>query len=98
MDSQLTQTDVAIVGGGLAGLSAAAYLARAGVAVTVFEKASNLGGRAATQSVDGYALNRGAHALYVGPAVEVLRDLGVTFTAHSPKGLLGLAPDGLHLF
>src|SRR5690348_10873067 len=49
MESQLIETDVVIVGGGLAGLSAAAYLARGGVAVTLFEKAAHLGGRAATQ-------------------------------------------------
>ena len=40
--------DVIVVGGGIAGLSAAAYLARAGVAVTLFEKSARLGGRAAT--------------------------------------------------
>ncbi|WP_201377298.1 FAD-dependent oxidoreductase [Ktedonobacter sp. SOSP1-85] len=38
-----TQPPVIIVGGGLSGLSAAAYLARAGHAVTLFEKSGNPG-------------------------------------------------------
>src|SRR6476646_4034092 len=74
MELQLTETDVVIVGGGLAGLSAAAYLARGGAAVTLFEKAAHLGGRAATQVYDGYYFNRGVHALYCGGATsEVLQ-------------------------
>jgi len=40
---------VAIVGGGIAGLIAAIDLARAGVKVSVFEAAVELGGRARTQ-------------------------------------------------
>ena len=39
-----TQSPVIIVGGGLSGLTAAVYLARAGHAVTLFEKASTPGG------------------------------------------------------
>ena len=52
MNSQFAHTDVVVVGGGMAGLSAACYLARAGVAVTLFEKAASLGGRAATQKYE----------------------------------------------
>jgi phytoene dehydrogenase-like protein len=38
--------DVAIVGGGISGLTAAALLSRAGKAVSVFERAGRVGGRA----------------------------------------------------
>ncbi|HZU82497.1 MAG TPA: FAD-dependent oxidoreductase, partial [Polyangiaceae bacterium] len=56
--------DVIIVGGGLAGLAAAAFCARAGLRVTVLERAKNLGGRARTDLVSGHAFNQGGHALY----------------------------------
>src|SRR5690349_14815743 len=84
--TQDTHADTVIVGGGLAGLTAACYLARGGRSVTLFERAAGLGGRAATQLVDGYAVNRGAHALYTGGAAsEILRELGVTYHAAIPQ-------------
>lgn len=77
--------DVCIVGGGLAGLTAACYLARAGVGVSVFEKAAGLGGRAATQHNSGFAFNRGVHALYPGAAASrVLGELGVSYGHGTP--------------
>ncbi|MFT3768536.1 MAG: FAD-dependent oxidoreductase [Minicystis sp.] len=69
---------IVVIGGGLAGLAAAAYAARAGQRVTVLEKAKATGGRAATHDRDGYRMNLGPHALYRGgPATSVLADLGV---------------------
>ncbi len=76
---------VAIVGGGLAGLATAAYLARQGHAVALFERSDTLGGRAGTTQHGGYLHNFGPHALYQGgTATEVLAELGVQYTGKSP--------------
>ncbi|WP_141588423.1 MULTISPECIES: NAD(P)/FAD-dependent oxidoreductase [unclassified Myxococcus] len=69
---------VAVIGGGLGGLSAAALLARGGCAVTLFERSKHLGGRGQTSDVEGFRFNLGAHALYQGGAgMRVLGELGV---------------------
>jgi phytoene dehydrogenase-like protein len=71
--------DVAVVGGGLAGLAAAATAAKAGSLVVLFEQAPTLGGRARTRQDHGFAFNIGPHALYQGGAsLRVLGSLGVT--------------------
>ena len=86
MEARSPQTDVVVVGGGMAGLTAACYLAREQMEVTVFEKASYLGGRAATQDFDGFRFNRGGHALYTGGAASrILEELSVSYEYGIPK-------------
>ncbi|MFI6086757.1 NAD(P)/FAD-dependent oxidoreductase [Streptomyces sp. NPDC051218] len=50
--------DVVIVGAGVAGLSAAHQLTRAGVTTVVLEAAPYVGGRMSTEKVDGFRLDR----------------------------------------
>ncbi|MFI2782345.1 NAD(P)/FAD-dependent oxidoreductase [Streptomyces sp. ALB3] len=50
--------DVVIIGAGIAGLSAAHELISAGVDVSVLEAAPHVGGRMATDDVDGFRLDR----------------------------------------
>jgi phytoene dehydrogenase-like protein len=71
----------------MAGLTAACFLARAGLQVTVFEKAPVLGGRAAaTRASDGFIFNRGIHALYTGGAASrTLEELGIAYGHGTPK-------------
>ena len=78
MQSNEYQDDVHVVGGGVAGLAAATFLARSGLTVRLFEQSQTLGGRAQTRKQDGFYLNIGPHALYRGGrGIEVLRELGI---------------------
>jgi phytoene dehydrogenase-like protein len=78
------RTDVIVIGGGVAGLAAAALLARKGKSVRLLEQSAALGGRARTKEQKGFYLNIGAHALYrAGHGIKVLRELGI-----EPKGKL----------
>ncbi len=68
--------DVAVIGGGLTGLTAAVYLARSGKSVVVLDKDSRLGGLAQTTQMNGAWFNLGPHAMYEGgAALRILREL-----------------------
>ena len=54
---------VIIIGGGLAGLTAGALLAKNGVQVQLFEARDKTGGCCATTNVQGYTFNDGALCL-----------------------------------
>src|SRR5262245_6065983 len=82
MSSINSESDAIVVGGGVSGLAAAAFLARRGKRVRLFEQSHMLGGRAQTTHRSGFFLNLGPHALYRGGrGIEILRELGI-----EPKG------------
>ncbi|HLW22414.1 MAG TPA: FAD-dependent oxidoreductase, partial [Sphaerochaetaceae bacterium] len=55
--------DVCIVGAGLSGLTAAAYLSRAGYSVVLLEKQGHPGGLVNSFSVSGYTFDGGARSI-----------------------------------
>jgi len=64
---------VAIIGSGPAGLTCAYYLAQEGYQITIFEKASELGGML-TAGIPSYRLPRDV----IEAEIQIIRDMGVT--------------------
>ena len=65
-------TNVAVIGGGLAGLAAASALSTKGINVSIFEAAPQLGGRARSVNWKGITLDNGQHIL-LGAYNETLK-------------------------
>ncbi|OWV07423.1 amine oxidase [Micromonospora wenchangensis] len=85
----VAETDVVIVGGGLAGLAVARRLHRAGVPWRLLEAGDRIGGRVATDTVDGYLLDRGFQVLNTAyPRLGTLLDLGTLDLGWFTSGVL----------
>jgi len=63
-------TEIAIIGAGISGLSAAHTLSDAGHTVTIFETSGEVGGRATTRRRDGFTYDSGAQYIKGGGAVS----------------------------
>ena len=77
----MTDVDVAVVGAGMAGLTAAHELDRAGLDVRVFEAAPQVGGRMTSVRHDGWTIDTGAEQISptgYRATWQLLRRLGVT--------------------
>ena len=72
--------DAVLIGGGHNGLCAAAYLARAGHEVTVFEQFPRIGGVTATLKREGYGWD-------LGPLLQLSSDTQVRLTANAGLAL-----------
>jgi len=91
-------TRAVIVGSGMAGLTAAAYLARDGCDVEVFEQADHIGGVTATLRKEGFGWDLGplmVESFGPGePANKVLTELGCADRVGMVRGFRGIAfPD-----
>jgi hypothetical protein len=88
-------SDVIIVGAGLAGLHAAGILHAAGLEVLVLEAAGHVGGRVATDHVEGFTLDRGFQ-LYNPAYPEGRRAFGDAALALQPfrAGVQVVLPQG----
>ncbi|WP_126249046.1 phytoene desaturase family protein [Chitinophaga rhizosphaerae] len=73
------QKKIAIIGSGISGLSAAAYAAKAGHEVHVFEKNGSPGGRARQLAAAGYTFDMGPSWYWMPDVIErFFRDFGST--------------------
>jgi squalene-associated FAD-dependent desaturase len=78
---------VAVIGGGWAGMAAAVELATQNIAVTVFEAAQTLGGRARRVVSHGANLDNGLHIL-IGAYSETVRLIRQVRRSDQPQDLL----------
>jgi len=70
--------DVVIVGGGMAGLSAAAFLCKAGLGTILLEKEKNIGGLVTSFSRGGFTFDGGIRAIEnSGIVLPMLKQLGI---------------------
>lgn len=93
--------DVAIVGGGIAGLAAAYELQRRGLSARVLEAGARAGGVIATERFDGWVIDGGPDALLVQKpaAVALCRELGIAdrlVSTLTPRTAYVLRDDRLH--
>ena len=87
-----------IVGGGIAGLTAAAYLSRAGQKVLLIEKNSECGGLVNSFSRDGFHFDAGVRALEdAGIIFPMLKDLGIQLDVVKSPVSLGVGNEIIHI-
>jgi len=87
-----------IVGGGIAGLTSAAYLARAGQKVLLIEKNKECGGLVNSFTRDGFHFDAGVRALEdAGIILPMLKDLGIQLEVVKSKVSLGIENEILHI-
>ena len=95
--SQPVEVDVVIIGGGLAGLSAARRLDRAGVEWLLVEASDRIGGRVATDVVDGWRMDRGFQVLNTAyPRLPALVDVDSLDMRYFTSGVLVRRGNNLH--
>lgn len=93
----VSQIDVAIVGGGLAGLACALRVREAGLSPLILESSDEVGGRVRTDRVDGFLIDRGFQVyLSAYPEAGELLDLEELELCHFRPGALLLKHGRLH--
>ena len=79
-------SDVIVVGGGAAGLSAAAYIARAGRSAALFERQARLGGLVQSVERDGFVFDMGLRAVEnAGIVLPMVDELGCAWTTSAAR-------------
>ena len=81
IDERLTKKKVAIIGGGPAGLTCSAFLARKGIKVTIYEKYDKLGG-ILTHGIPDFRLDKEV----VNKTIDKILDLGIEVKLNKELG------------
>lgn len=97
---RLSETSLAVIGSGIAGLTAAQICHRAGMSVTVFDKGRGVGGRCATRRRDDFAFDHGAQLIGAtdGDFKGVLRKWMIATKAQRWKGQFSGLPANITPF
>ena len=87
---------VAVIGGGVAGLTAAYELSKAGQEVILLEKEKELGGLASSFPLSGHHIERYYHFICLNDSdlLDMLRELGLDFRLRWVKTRMGLYHSG----
>jgi protoporphyrinogen/coproporphyrinogen III oxidase len=74
-----TRAHIAVVGGGIAGLTAAYHAAESGARVTLLEGSPDVGGKLRVSEIGGLAVDEGAEAILARrpEGLELVRELGI---------------------
>jgi len=90
--------DTIVVGGGIAGLTSAAYVSRAGQKVLLIEKNSECGGLVNSFTRDGFHFEAGVRALEdAGIIFPMLNDLGIHLNVVKSPVSLGIENEIIHI-
>ncbi len=90
--------DTIVVGGGIAGLTSAAYLSRAGQKVLLIEKNKEYGGLVNTFTHNGFRFDAGVRALEdAGIIFPMLKDLGISLDVVKSPVSLGIENEIIHI-
>src|SRR6056297_3236047 len=93
-----TSYDTIIVGGGIAGLTATAFLAREGQKVLLIEKNKELGGLVNSFVHNGFHFDAGVRALEdAGIILPMLKDLNIELEFVKSQVSLGIEKEILHI-
>jgi len=90
--------DAIVVGGGVSGLTAAAYLARAKLSVILLEKNEKCGGLVNTFVKDGFLFDGGVRALEsAGIILPMIRDLEISLETIPSPVSIGIEQNVIHV-